>query len=211
MNYTHCRLQAHVVLFEHDAPVVAAEQLQNRSDMMGMIKILLVGPEYEKDMLLQAVKQSALVMARPWVLYQWFLVLQEVNPWYKDEFNVMLPDYDTFKDDVAKVNEQMLEDVIKCTDQAEIDREAVMGSDVACMRATESGARGTDEGSEPIEEAGDELQELPVRYSFVTTKINASAVEHNNNERMLVGAVAAAVGLTTEYDDSNQQNEDTEE
>ena len=162
VNYTHCQLAAHVVLFEHDALVVAAKQLDNKSDMMGSIKILLVGPEYETDKLLQAVKESSLVMARPWVLYQWFLVLQEVNPWYKDEFNVTLPDYDTFKDDVAKVNEQMLEDVIKCTDQAEIDREAVMGSDVACMRATESGARGTDEGSEPIKEAGDKLQEMPV-------------------------------------------------
>ena len=211
VNYTHCRLQAHVVLFEHDAPVVAAEQLENRSDMMGMIKILLVGPEYEKDMLLQAVKQSALVMARPWVLYQWFLVLQEVNPWYRDEFNVTLPEYDIFKWDVAKINEQILEEAVACTDKVEIDREMAMGSDVARMRmmANESGE--AEEGLDVIRQRDGEEDELPVRYSYVTTKINASAVERNNNERMLVGAVAAAVGLTTEYDDSNQQDEDTEE
>ena len=73
-----------------------------------------------------------LIQARPYVIYQWLLVLRQVNPLYTDD--PALPSFATVKRIIDKTNEAVIEQAQQISDPQTILFEASLGDDVSRVR-----------------------------------------------------------------------------
>jgi hypothetical protein len=62
-DYTHSRLQAHVLLFEHDAVFVAADEMFTINNIVELLGIHFVGPEGELDRMAQETWNTTTLLA----------------------------------------------------------------------------------------------------------------------------------------------------
>jgi hypothetical protein len=93
------------VLFAHDAVFVAAAKMFTITNLQKMLSIHFVGPKGGMDQLMQETWNATTLLARPFVLYQWMLVLREINDWYKA---IILPKYHEFERRIELANAQIM-------------------------------------------------------------------------------------------------------
>ena len=86
------------------------------------------------DKKMQGMCKSSVLMARPWVLYQWFMVLSKVHPQFHD---MKLPSYSAMERNVEEASNTIMEEVSFVTDTGRLEREHRIGSDVARVRGVE--------------------------------------------------------------------------
>ena len=71
------------IYFNHDSPLAVSNLLSSADAINEKVTLHFVGPEGEYDALAAKVIGSANVEGRPWIIYQWLKVLQEVNYHYQ--------------------------------------------------------------------------------------------------------------------------------
>jgi DNA polymerase III delta prime subunit len=100
------RMACHAILFSHDAPDIAAELLSSQEmfdpeRLCNTISIVLVDSKGQSDHHFRKLYGSNIVFARPWVIFQWLVVLQAINPRYHD---LKIPEYSAIQWSINQAN-----------------------------------------------------------------------------------------------------------
>ena len=77
------------------------------------------------DKKMQRMCKSSVLMARPWVLYQWFMVLSKVHRQFHD---MVLPSYSHMERNVEEASNTIMEEVSFVTNTSRLEREHRIGS-----------------------------------------------------------------------------------
>ena len=147
-----------------------------RKTISGMITLQFIAPEEQIDELIRQTLQTNLVKGRAFVVYQWLLVLQQINPLYAND--PRLPPLHILDEVISAANEAIMKDADRITDQQSLNLEQVMGDDVAAVRTTVGPADATplsppnaQQYAEVAATAGhDTTTNVPVSYSLVCEK-----------------------------------------
>jgi energy-coupling factor transporter ATP-binding protein EcfA2 len=105
-----------------------------RDGLMETLRIYLLDEKGQFDSLAQKILQTTSILARPWVLYQWFSVFLAIHPFYSD---LDLPPYDVFAREIDAANGGILESGTQIDDQKTLRHEAGIGSDVGKAQQSE--------------------------------------------------------------------------
>lgn len=123
-------------MFDHDALQVVADLMLSPETMNNGIFLHLVGHDGEFDALYKKMMHSktANVFGRRWALFQWFSVLQKINPIY--HYNLHLPSFTVFKKLVKEATDLFVTKALKTFDDDIMEETSQMKDDIAGVRAT---------------------------------------------------------------------------
>jgi hypothetical protein len=139
-------------MFEHDAPDVAARMLDSlekpwyQIGLEDSLKMYLMDEQGNFDILAENVFHTTSIIARPWVLYQWFSVLKTVHTFYTD---LKLPSYEQFAKEINTANRFIMENSIKISERKVLRFEAGIGSDVGQAQQSEETENSPDDEGNP--------------------------------------------------------------
>ena len=154
-------LKGHCVAFTHDAPFQAGNIFRKSIELGGeetlnellkTIKLCLVEEEDKVDQLMSTCLNlpNGVIYARGWVILQWLIVLKQVNHIHYDDVEISsLEEIEHF---LEALNKELVEDVLRVTDNNAVEYEKTLGDDVARVR-TDNGVitnpilDGDDEGN----------------------------------------------------------------
>ena len=180
----------HAIIFPHNAPEVATHLynpnifeengLLDLEQLKNQLSIYFVTDKGSHDSLANAVFGSSRILARPWVIAQWLLVLKATNKSYED-----LDLQNVTKDRVTAVLDKLrihLEETAEILDAPEVLQfEEQLGSDVAQNQHTE-------EVDEVVDESGQQRQEgvSSMRYTYLTKQEKAYLAGDDKDFRLSV-------------------------
>ena len=178
VNLDRSRLKCNAVLFSQDGPEVAAklfsgEEMFDEDRLKSTIKMHLLDAEGRFDALAQEAFGRCDILARPWVIYQWLVILNKVHSSYG---HIQVPSYEVIRSKIETANGYMRASATLTSAKGAIAHENSIGSDVSHAQSSElpCGSRGV-HGNEPGDSSGtpDEEVDTSMRYTFVTTKPDA--------------------------------------
>ena len=186
-------LQCHAILFPHDAPDVAVQYFNsnlfgengilNVDQMRSMLMLCLVDEKGKVDKLASAVFKATNIIGKPWVVAQWLLVLQRLNPHYFD-LNVSEISKDRLEQCFSELRGAIMEEAVHITDPASVKFERQLGSDISHNQHRE-----IDGESESIirEETATQFNDTDpcVRYTYITNKEQAYLGQDENDFRLI--------------------------
>ena len=132
-DYTQSVLRGHAITFDHDAPVVANSVLESLKTATSSFKIHLFCDDGKRDILFEKMRGSSLILGRPYVIYQWLLVLKRINEFYHAKG---IPDFTTIQKTVDEANTEVFDTMYVCNDENVLLNELEEGNDVAEIRTT---------------------------------------------------------------------------
>jgi len=189
VNFGLNRLKAHVILWPQTSvsssladlnPTIVFDQefLKKHSS----VKYYFLDPTGKQfDHMTQMAFSSPVFLPRPWVLYQWFILLFKVHRWYTI---YSFPGYPEFEQMMQAVITDIRNSAIRLDNANDLQLEDAIGSDVAQVQSTEiDDANANDENDMMIID-GENTSDgsLPLRYSFV---LPSCQDDHLNNETKL--------------------------
>ena len=195
-DYSHCRIQAHAVLFEDDSPVVAAKELFNPDRLKGTIRIHFVGPKGENDWLLKETMKATTLLARPYVLYQWIAVCRVVNPSYSE---LEIPKVKEFTKLINDTVHHILDNAVYSNDETDMAFEECIGADVAEVRSHFVDRRND------RNDQSDDSTNVPVPHAYIMKKCMAGMANRQRQNNDLLKAAAKV--FTVESDDEISDDE----
>ena len=133
VDHTHSAIRGHSILFNHDAPDIAAQALWSIESLKQCIKLHFVGPSGKMDWLMKNTINSTVLNARPHVLLQWFSFLRELHTDYKNDTEP-LPTFEQLKTQLIGVKKAICDDAFLSCDEAAVSKERITGDDVAGVR-----------------------------------------------------------------------------
>ena len=165
IKYTMNKIQAHVIMFEHDAPYVASNSFRTVEDMVdhvaGVLRLNYVTAEGTVDELVKATLGASTIVDRSFgVLFQWLAVLQHLHPDFAD---VDLPPYEKFRKLFNHANQKMRKQVsytTASTDPLSLKHELVAGSDVTAAQQIDSTQ------TDPLQRQDHAIMGVPTRIRF---------------------------------------------
>jgi len=198
VNFGLNRLKAHVILWPQMSVTASIEQLNPNiifnNDYLkrhSFVKYYFLDPSGKNfDHMAKMAFSSGVLLPRPWILYQWFLVLFRVHCWYTvDDF----PSYTQFEEMIRLLISDIKEAAVKVNNPNDIHLENAIGSDVAQVQSTEQHANPFD-SDETFDSETVEVSSLPLPYSFII----ASSMDNSMNNKSKLAALQSMVdnGLT---------------
>jgi len=140
----HSRFKCHAVIFPHDAPNVASymfnpdifgpQGLLESDSLKVLLRMFLLDPKGDPDRLSRDIYGTALIMARPWVIAQWLLVLKWLHPFYKDLDVSKIKEVEHV---IQHINSRLQANAINVTDPNIIEYEQSLGADIAEVQHTD--------------------------------------------------------------------------
>ena len=121
--------------FLSDAALLTSERFKDT------MKIMLLDSNRKPDILMKKMLTTAELLARPWVLYQWFCVLKHTHAQFG---SVTIPSYADLVTMVEEANSTIVENMDLVSDKEQLSREDEIGSDIT--RTRDSGAFHSDVG-----------------------------------------------------------------
>ena len=187
------------IMFDHDSPQVVADLLSPKS-INACVSLQFVGPDGERDRLVQKVLGSANVCGRWFVVCQWLRVLQRVNRFYTDDLQLEDLSIETVTNRVKAANEALVAEAMHTNDERVARQVEIGKDDVRNVRILPSCASEREQGeTEPpgtdgaADADGDGV--FPFRCSFVTSAAkSANGCDTDANHVYLVSA-ANALGI----------------
>ena len=143
-NYTQSILKGHAITFDHDAPVIVNSILKSLETASSSFKLHLFCDDGKKDFLFEKIKGSSLILGRPYVIYQWLLVLKRINKFYSSN---VIPNINVVHDKVLQANNHVLSTMSICTDENALLDELKEGDDIAEIRTTTKHPENTTNGT----------------------------------------------------------------
>lgn len=132
-DYTQSVLKGHAVTFDHDAPVVTSNVLQSFDKLSGSFKLHLMCEDGQRDRLAEKILGSSILLGRPYVIYQWLLVLKRVNVLYQND-NV--PDFSVIEKKTVEANEEVVKTMSVTHEENILLTNLKESDDVAEVRST---------------------------------------------------------------------------
>ena len=175
------------IYFNHDSPL-AVSNLLSSDAINEKVTLHFVGPEGEYDALAAKVIGSANVEGRPWVIYQWLKVLQEVNCHYR--YDDELPDFDEVKARIKAANKSLIENAEHINDESVLRETEIAKDDARHIRTY--GQKYTCDTEKEVKTSG---SDFPLRCSFITPNTSTTA------NREYIECAAETLGV----DDSTQK------
>ncbi len=154
-DFTANELRCHDILFRHDASITASIALmffqwietygeefykeekveEELKDLFQkLLTIQLVAPENALEVIAKKLKMQTHLRARPWVIFQWLCVLQQIHPLYKDDPKLKPEHFRDFEKLVQQCNDTIMETTTGVTDESVRNADKVVGDDVAQVR-----------------------------------------------------------------------------
>ena len=177
-NYLRHNIKANAIMFIHDGPERACEEINNHS-FDNYLKLFFVDEEGHADRLAKKVFKTTTILARKFVVKQWLILLNKLNYWYSDytaEYMQKIADATEHAVNSAKESYGVI------SDAAVLHHDAGLGSDVAAVQQVDTmpDQQGYREIYEEVEAESTNLantnadsNQLPMRYSFVSPNENA--------------------------------------
>lgn len=195
-NYTGYKLRTHVTLFRHDTPSVVPFSLllQGANTQMTLgqllektIQLEFVRPRKKMDHLTQLAYNTTTITARTYVVYQWYTVLQHMNPLYKND--PTLPPYPHLKESIQFINEWLFQHAMRLCDEKSLEFEQRLGDDTT-QRSTTSQPRN-------VHDSFNANSNVPQSYDFVHSIQNKCAPEIGHRESALLRGLADTFDIPT--------------
>jgi hypothetical protein len=167
-------LQAHAVLFAHDAPIRAAEsinQMLHKDNIEDALTLPFIAPANKIDLLIRHTLGTSNLLSRAHVILQHLLIYRETNHHYKNlpvdrEENFLLrQNWPRFQQVMEEAKRSVVSKASCVTDKESLDYEDSLGADIAGTSRQQH--PGNDGESNPHE--GDDT-EIAFRHSCVTKK-----------------------------------------
>ena len=136
-------LRGHVILFGHDAPVVATELLNTAKKFAQTLQIICVGPEGTTDALLQHALGTSTLRARAYVIHQWLAVSQRLNMLFRADEELLT--IEKFEEYAHELNDEIQQQAKHFHDHSLLTKEAAIGSDISKVPETENEQENDDE------------------------------------------------------------------
>ena len=169
--------------------------------MNSNIFLHFVGYEGEFDVLYQKTmrSKSADVFGRSWVIYQWLLVLQVVNPFYQ---NLQLPSFFQFKNRFKSATAHLLAESLSTFDDNErMENNAGLKDDIAGVRAsTNVHMQASHDSSQFSEENSNDTSGFALKHCYLA---NANKTSHNidtNLSHVYFANAAKAMGVNIDQE-----------
>ena len=208
IKYTMNKIQAHVIMFEHDAPYVASKSFLTAEDMLdhvaGVLRLHFVTADGNVDELVKATLGASTIVGRSFVVFQWLAILQQLHP---DFTNVKLPKYEEFRklfNDAKQKMRQQASYTTGSTDPVSLTHELVAGSDVAAAQQIDSTR--TDApvvpslaDTSPCNDDGPNQDEVPISYSLVTDHLDAGTSNVQERNALLLHAIGKSFNVESEH------------
>lgn len=167
--------EASAVPFMTNSNAFGEKGLFDLSFLKSLFAVYCVDDKMKSDELMRIVHGSTDLLGRSWVLAQWILVLQRLNPYYRDIDVTSLPDLvSKIEESVALAREEVLHKSTVVDDPAALKNEAALGCDVAGNQHSE--AQGDLSG------ASGGIQRM--RYSYITATEHGHYVDNEKDFRI---------------------------
>lgn len=167
--------EASAVPFMTNSDAFGEKGLFDLSFLKSLFAVYCVDDKMKPDELMRIVHGSTDLLGRSWVLAQWILVLQRLNPYYRDIDVSSLPDLvSKIEESVELARKEILLKSTVVNDPAALKNEAALGCDVAGNQHSEaqrdcSGASGG-------------IQRM--RYSYITATEHGHYVDNEKDFRI---------------------------
>jgi hypothetical protein len=188
-NHMH-RLKCHAILFPHNAPEIASymhnsdvfgkDGLLDMNALKGLLQIFLVDHKGNHDSLAEAVFSTSALIARPFVIAQWLLVLQKVHRHYFDLHVESITRLKEIVDQMSKLEQHLRDSATTVSDPEDVAREDQMGSDVAQVQNVDISP---EEHIEAMPADAEAHLNVPIAYSYVTNTTEAYLAEDKHDIR----------------------------
>ena len=215
-EHTHYAIKGHSILFDHDSPRVV-EELLNSGSINDSIDIQFVGPEGQYDHLARKALGSALVSARPFVVYQWLKALKQVNEYYVNDDE--LPPFEEVVNQINECNRALIKDAVMTSDEKVIKETIVAKDDVAQIRAisgqdvhrevnqpkdmeADEKSTETNETEEETDETGEESNaDIPMKFSYCTRQNKTTHDMNSDDAHDYFVAAAKTLGIKVDEEE----------
>ena len=190
----HSSLRSHCIVFGHDAPMVASGAV-NPHDLKDVLTLHLMGVNRDEvDRLMIQTTGSSVLIARPFVIYQWLLVLKECNDRYE---GINLEDYEHFEETISTVNSHLHDNVIETRDDQAMRRDEIITDDIAAVRIQDH-----EIPREPVNEPGpaESNESVPIN---VSTSFVSNNAPNENAALTFLQVVADGINVNARQDEEN--------
>ena len=171
-NFTRWNIKGNAILFSHDAPMTVGKKIMGSGRYLKETMVTyLLDEDGKVDRLAAKLLKTTSILARTHVVKQWLTLLSHVNTWYKDFDEASI---ERIVEGTREAVEHMARCPRKVTDEAHLELERNMGSDVAMAQQVDA-RFGNNERREDraMMENGNEAslsessRDLPLHYSYV--------------------------------------------
>lgn len=132
-DYTQQTLKGHAVTFDHDAPVVTCNILENIKSMENSFRIHLICEDGKKDFLVEKIMGSPIILGRPYVILQWLMVLKRINILYQYDD---IPDLSIVTNETKAANVRIIKNMEVTHTKSQLSNELRESDDIAEIRTT---------------------------------------------------------------------------
>lgn len=186
--------EAELIAYLCNSDIYGENGLFDPQQLRQLFSLYCVDDDAKMDQLMRHVFGSNDILGRSWVLVQWILVLQRLNPYYRD---LDVNDVDTMLKRATDVMEQVKQDLAKdlqpLDDTRTISHEASLGSDVCENQQKEiETPPASDDPANPDEHFEGEIAQS-IRYSYVTYREDVVQLLATKDSRL--GAMAKLADL----------------
>ena len=131
-DYTQQTLKGHAIIFDHDAPVVTSNVIDGFKSIDKSFRLQLICDDNKRDILVEKIMGSSVLLGRPFVIRQWLLILKRINILYQHDD---IPHISTINELTQEANAYVLQNIIATHDEQDILNELKEGDDVAQVRS----------------------------------------------------------------------------
>ena len=207
-DYMRSSLRAHAIVFEHDAPYVAAEALLSAQRIKDIMQIQFIGPKGEMDKLIRDTLGASCILGRGYVVYQWLAVLSAINLTHDNQDRLDLPCYEDVKTLISKCNDYIVKTALQSTDEESLSAEARVGDDTANVRSTANKEDVTMSFENNDDKSNNGDDDPALQFSLLTSKQKTSA---SKSEATVTVLEAAADALDIDVSDELKEFESRRE
>ena len=213
-NYLRHNIKANAIMFIHDGPERACEEINNHS-FDNYLKLFFVDEEGHADRLAKKVFKTTTILARKYVVKQWLILLNKMNYWYSDYTEEYMQ---KILDATGNALQSVKRNCGIISDKAVIQHDAALGSDVAAVQQVDPLVYQQNEHEDNEQEDlsahpdnnTENTTEVSMRYSFVSPNGNAILSNDKLRNRLLFNNVMKMLNRSckTKRKDDNS-DEDT--
>jgi hypothetical protein len=125
-------LKGHAIIFDHDAPVITGNVIDGFKSIDKSFRLQLICEDNKRDILVEKIMGSSVLLGRPFVIRQWLLILKRINILYQHDD---IPHISTINELTQEANAYVLQNIIATHDEQDILNELKEGDDVAQVRS----------------------------------------------------------------------------
>jgi hypothetical protein len=184
----HNQFRCHAIMFPHDGPEEASKidyhtlfEEKGCFDKERLARLMLfymVDDKGNPDFLAAKIFRSTRLLARPWVLAQWLVVLHRLNPAYKDlELGDTYELIQKIKERLEDNEKSMLDEPLCIHKKEAMEFEGKIGSDVANVQQTE-------EPMPRLQPRGERPHTEAMKFSYVTRREDTYLLDGNDDAKL---------------------------